>query len=91
MRHYGFSDLAIANGLRAFIKRRGHWVVASNYLQALKRVAHLSDLRSCCGLQTYIGCSFVGGELRLTHCDILDRSEIRRLLDSISAPAVAYI
>lgn len=66
VRHYGLNDLAIANGLRAFLKRRGHGARASNYLQALERVAHLSVLRSRCGLQTYIGCSFTGGELRLT-------------------------
>jgi len=66
VRHYGRSDLAIANGLRAFLKRRGHGARASNYLQALERVVQTSVLRSCCGLQTYIGCSFAGGDLRLT-------------------------
>ena len=66
VRHYGLNDFAIAEGLRAFLKRRGHGVLASKYLQALQRMAQACVLRTRCGLQTYIGCAFAGGELKLT-------------------------
>lgn len=66
VRHYGQNDLAIAEGLSVYLKSRGQGPLACKYIEALKSISPASALRSRCGIQTYLGCSVVGGELKLT-------------------------
>lgn len=66
VRHYGQNDLAIADGLLAYLKSRQQGLLASKYLEALERICPASSLRDRCGIQTYLGCSIVGRELKLT-------------------------
>ena len=66
VRHYGQSDLAIAEGLLAYLKNRQQGCLASKYLEALESICPASSLRDRCGIQTYLGCSIVGRELKLT-------------------------
>ncbi|KAI9878484.1 MAG: hypothetical protein M1830_000770 [Pleopsidium flavum] len=66
VRHYGQNDLAIAEGLRVYLKSRGQDPLACKYMKALKSISPSSSLRSRCGIQTYLGCSIVGEELKLT-------------------------
>ena len=66
VRHYGHNDLSIAEGLKTYLEGRGQLASACGYLKALKAVARGSSPQRRCGTQTYIGCSFVRGELKLT-------------------------
>ena len=66
VRHYGQNDLAIADGLAVYLKSQGQGHFARNYMEALEGMAPPSSLRSRCRIQTYIGCSVVGGQLKLT-------------------------
>ena len=66
VRHYGQSDLAIVEGLEVFLKSRGQCSLACKYKEALMSMSAASSLRNRCGVQTYLGCSIVGRELKLT-------------------------
>ena len=66
VRHYGPNDLAIADGLQLYLKSRGQGHFARKYVEALEGIAPPASLRSRCRIQTYIGCSIVGGQLKLT-------------------------
>ena len=66
VRHYGRNDLAVAEGLETYLKSRGQSSLATKYKQALSSICPPSSLRSRTGIQTYIGCSIVGRELKLT-------------------------
>ncbi|MCJ1250607.1 hypothetical protein MMC30_007835 [Trapelia coarctata] len=66
VRHYGQNDLAIAKGLSIYLKSRGQGSLACKYLEALESISPSSSLRSRLGIQTYLGCSIVGGQLKLT-------------------------
>lgn len=66
VRHYGLSDLAIAEGLNTYLEGRGRGALAYSYLSAMRGIARSDALESRCGVQTYLGCSFVGAELKLT-------------------------
>ena len=66
VRHYGHTDLAIAiaEGLKTYFEIRG--ALVCSYLKALRGIARSDALESRCGVQTYLGCSFAGWELKLT-------------------------
>ena len=66
VRHYGQNDLAIAKGLSEYLKSREQDSIAGKYIEALKEMSPSSSLRSRCGIQTYLGCSIVGDQLKLT-------------------------
>ena len=65
VRHYGSNDMAVAEGLAQYLEKRGQGQFARRYLEALKSMTPDSLLRSRLGIQTYIGCSIVKGELKL--------------------------
>lgn len=66
VRHYGQNDLVVVEGLKVYLRRRGQGSLTSKYLEALKSIAPSSSFQSRCGIQTYLGCSIVGKELKLT-------------------------
>ncbi len=66
VRHYGQNDHAIAEGLGVYLKNRGQGSLACKYMKALRSISPSASLRSRCGIQTYLGCTIVGEELKLT-------------------------
>lgn len=66
VRHYGKSDLAIVKGLESYLKGRGQEHLANMYLEALRTIASPDTLKSGLGVQTYLGCSIVGDQPKLT-------------------------
>ena len=66
VRHYGRDDLSIVDGLTTYLRSRGQCDFARKYLEALEEISSASALQRNCGLQTYLGSSFVEGELKLT-------------------------
>ena len=65
VRHYGKTDMAVAEGIASYAESRGQGQPASRYLEALKCMSADSTLRSRLGNQTYIGASIQKGELKL--------------------------
>jgi DMATS type aromatic prenyltransferase len=66
VRHYGISDLAIAQGLAKFLEMHERGIYAAGYLRALKALAPLHRLKTSCGVQTYISCAFQKDGLSMT-------------------------
>jgi len=65
VRHYGSTDMGVAEGLAVYLEGRGQGHFARRYIDALKSMSPGSSLRNSLGIQTYIGCSIVKGELKL--------------------------
>ena len=65
VRHYGRTDMAIAKGLASYLTTQGQGQFACRYLEALKAIASSYSLYNERGIQTYIGCSIVKGQLKL--------------------------
>ncbi|KAL6713789.1 hypothetical protein ACLMJK_008281 [Lecanora helva] len=65
VRHYAKNDLDAAENLASYCEGRGQGQDARKYVEALKGIATESALKNSLGVQTYIGCSVVGGKLKL--------------------------
>ena len=65
VRHYGRSDLHIAQGIAEFLRQRGQQQFVTNYLTMLESISVHRALDSDCGLQTYISCAIKEGQLLL--------------------------
>ncbi|KAF7873925.1 hypothetical protein EAF04_002597 [Stromatinia cepivora] len=65
-KHYGKSDMKVAEGLVKFLElyRRGNY--AAGYIRALKRLAPLHQLESSSGVQSYVSCAFEKESLSIT-------------------------
>lgn len=67
VKHYGLNDMAVAEGVATFLKKRGRDSFNDNYQRMLKAVCSHRSLDSQCGLQTYIACTLKqDGTLSLT-------------------------
>ncbi|KAL9047189.1 MAG: hypothetical protein Q9214_000174 [Letrouitia sp. 1 TL-2023] len=66
VRHYGKNDLSVAEGLAMYLKSCDKDAFVEKYLESLRAVSLPNSLESQVGLQTYLGCSIVKGELKLT-------------------------
>ncbi|KAI4162633.1 MAG: hypothetical protein LQ342_003679 [Letrouitia transgressa] len=66
VRHYGENDLSVAKGLAMYLKSRNKDAFVEKYFESLRAVSLPHSLESQTGLQTYLGCSIVKGELKLT-------------------------
>ncbi|KAI9645556.1 hypothetical protein NHQ30_006298 [Ciborinia camelliae] len=66
VRHYGQSDLDIANGLGSYLKRQGSDQHFHKYMQMLKQIGFYRSLEDSCGIQTYIACGVKKKILSLT-------------------------
>ena len=61
VRHYGRSDLHIAQRIAELLQQRGQQQFVTNYLTMLESISVHRALDSDCGLQTYISCTIKGG------------------------------
>lgn len=66
VRHYGADDLSVFKGLAAYLRMRQRDCFTDNYLEALRQISQPRSLEDHHGLQTYLGCSIIDGELKLT-------------------------
>lgn len=66
VRHYGRDDLTIADGLKKYLDSHRRDGDAGRFLKALHGIVGPNTLQDSRGLQTYIGCSFVDEQLKLT-------------------------
>ena len=66
VRHYGYSDCNVVQGVLTYLRSRGRPCSATEYCEALTAIARPKPLESQRGLQTYLGCSIVGEKLKLT-------------------------
>ena len=65
VRHYGSTDMGVAEGVAKYVEGRGQGYHARKYIEALKSMAPGPALESDLGIQTYIGCSIQKGKLKL--------------------------
>lgn len=65
VRHYGRSDLQIAEGLAEVLRKRSEQRFFENYMGMLQDLCVHRPLDSSCGLQTYISCAVKEGQLSL--------------------------
>ncbi|KAI4209220.1 MAG: hypothetical protein LQ351_007836 [Letrouitia transgressa] len=66
VRHYGENDLSVAKGLAMYLKSCNKDAFVEKYIASLRAVSLPNSLESQFGLQTYLGCSIVNDELKLT-------------------------
>lgn len=67
VRHYGKNDLAIAEGLGTYLRKKGRDRFVGNYMRALEGICAHRPLEGDCGLHTYISCAIAkDGSLSLT-------------------------
>ena len=65
-KHHSMNDLAVAEGLGAYLKGKGRGDYVDNYMLVLKEVCKHRALDSDRGLQTYIGCGIEREDLSIT-------------------------
>ncbi|CAG8960059.1 hypothetical protein HYFRA_00010537 [Hymenoscyphus fraxineus] len=68
VRHYGRNDLSVANGLQAFLQKRGvlQKKFAGHFLTALHQICTHRRLEDATGLQTYVSCKIDRESLDIT-------------------------
>ncbi|KAI9644286.1 hypothetical protein NHQ30_007642 [Ciborinia camelliae] len=66
VKHYGESDIKVAEGLSKFLHLYGRGKYAAGYMKALKQLAPLHQLESSSGVQTYISCALENDSLSIT-------------------------
>ena len=68
VRHYAQNDLAIAEGLRAYLESRGQGCLAYQYLEALKKISPVSSPMWCTDISWVLNCQ------RGAEADVLHRA-----------------
>lgn len=66
VKHYGKSDMKIAEGFVKFLRLYGRGKYAAGYITALKELAPLHQLESSSGIQSYISCALDKENLSVT-------------------------